>query len=84
MQLSILHTYLLVLVLIDCVALLLAGSFFGIVLVAILFVAAVATVAYLGAVLSTSGRGLDDDEWEVDHSVWMRQLEKDFENSWKE
>ena len=34
--------------------------------------------------LNNSGRGLDTDEWEVDHSVWMDQLEKDFENSWSE
>jgi len=32
--------------------------------------------------LSSSGRGLDTDEWEVDHSVWMNQLQKDFEDSW--
>lgn len=32
--------------------------------------------------LNSSGRGLDTDEWEVDHSVWMDQLQKDFEDSW--
>ena len=31
---------------------------------------------------TSSGRGLDTNDWEVDHSVWMNQLQKDFENSW--
>ena len=60
------------------------GPFFGIVFVAILVVVIVSTVAYLGAVLSSSGRGIDVDEWEVEHSVWMNQLQKDFEESWQE
>ncbi|KAF0290169.1 hypothetical protein FJT64_011609 [Amphibalanus amphitrite] len=44
------------------------------------------TGALVGAFASldfnSSGRGLDTDEWEVDHSVWMNQLQKDFEDSW--
>ncbi|KAF0290174.1 hypothetical protein FJT64_011614 [Amphibalanus amphitrite] len=39
-----------------------------------------AGAAYISTV--SSGRGLDTDEWEVDHSVWMSQLQKDFEDSW--
>ncbi|XP_037074402.1 uncharacterized protein LOC119095640 isoform X2 [Pollicipes pollicipes] len=38
--------------------------------------------AAFSAALSSSGRGLDSDEWEIDHSVWMDQLQKDFEDSW--
>ena len=60
------------------------GPIFGVVLAAILVIVIVATIAYIGAVLSSSGRGLDNDVWEVDHSVWMDQLHKDFEDSWKE
>ncbi|XP_043211032.1 uncharacterized protein LOC122375595 [Amphibalanus amphitrite] len=42
-----------------------------------------ALVAAIGSLdLNNSGRGLDTDEWEVDHSVWMNQLQKDFEDSW--
>ena len=40
--------------------------------------------AAVAASLNSSGRGLDTDEWEVDHSVWMNQLQKDFESSWAE
>ncbi|XP_043212194.1 uncharacterized protein LOC122376399 [Amphibalanus amphitrite] len=43
--------------------------------------AALAAAAF-GSALTSSGRGLDTDEWEVDHSVWMNQLQKDFEDSW--
>jgi len=32
--------------------------------------------------LNGSGRGIETDEWEIDHSVWMDQLQKDFEDSW--
>ncbi|XP_043206587.1 uncharacterized protein LOC122375590 [Amphibalanus amphitrite] len=39
---------------------------------------------YYSALYNSSGRGLDTDEWEVDHSVWMSQLQKDFEDSWSE
>ena len=39
-------------------------------------------LAFLFTQLNNSGRGLDTDEWEVDHSVWMDQLQKDFEESW--
>ena len=39
-------------------------------------------VALASLDLNSSGRGLDTDEWEVDHSVWMNQLQKDFEDSW--
>ena len=39
-------------------------------------------VAYTISELNSSGRGLDNDDWEVDHSVWMNQLQKDFEDSW--
>ena len=38
--------------------------------------------AFLFSQLNNSGRGLDTDEWEVDHSVWMDQLQRDFEDSW--
>ncbi|KAF0288868.1 hypothetical protein FJT64_012761 [Amphibalanus amphitrite] len=41
-------------------------------------------LAFLFTQLNGSGRGLDTDEWEVDHSVWMDQLQKDFEDSWSE
>lgn len=41
-------------------------------------------LAFLFTQLNNSGRGLDTDEWEVDHSVWMDQLQKDFEDSWSE
>ena len=43
--------------------------------------AALAAAAF-GSALTSSGRGLDTDEWVVDHSVWMSQLQKDFEDSW--
>lgn len=49
--------------------------------------AALATGALLAALalqLASSGRGLDNDEWEIDHSVWMDQLQRDFEDSWSE
>ena len=39
-------------------------------------------VAYTISELNSSGRGLDNDDWEVDQSVWMDQLQKDFEDSW--
>ena len=60
------------------------GTFFGIFFVGIVLIAIVATVFYLGAVLSSSGRGLETDDWELDHSVWTDRLEKDFEDSWIE
>ena len=40
--------------------------------------------AFLISQLNNSGRGLDTDEWEMDHSVWMDQLQKDFEDSWSQ
>ena len=43
-----------------------------------------ALLAALAFQLSNSGRGLDNDEWEIDHSVWMDQLQRDFEDSWSE
>ena len=39
-------------------------------------------VGFFASTLNNSGRGLDTDEWEMDHSVWMEQLQKDFEESW--
>ena len=39
---------------------------------------------FLFTQLNNSGRGLDTDEWEVDHSVWMDQLQRDFESSWSQ
>ncbi|KAF0291239.1 hypothetical protein FJT64_010618 [Amphibalanus amphitrite] len=54
------------------------GAVVGVV-VAVVVVVAVAAAA---TQLSQSGRGLDNDEWEVDHSVWMSQLQRDFEDSW--
>ena len=53
------------------------------VVVIFVIVVVVATFAYIGTLLSSSGRGLDTDEWEVDHSVWMNHLQKDFEDSWE-
>ncbi|XP_043193587.1 uncharacterized protein LOC122365961 [Amphibalanus amphitrite] len=43
---------------------------------------AVTGVAYAVITNNSSGRGLDSDQWEVDHSVWMNQLQRDFEDSW--
>ncbi|XP_043206584.1 uncharacterized protein LOC122375597 [Amphibalanus amphitrite] len=64
----------------------LGGGFFGIAIVVVIVVVVIVGVVGLVAALSTgltsSGRGLDTDEWEVDHSVWMNQLQKDFEDSW--
>jgi len=45
---------------------------------------AVAGAYFVVTQLNNSGRGLENDEWEIDHSVWMDQLQKDFEDSWKE
>jgi len=48
-------------------------------------VAAIVAVAVVNQVvteINSSGRGLDSNEWEIDHSVWMDQLHKDFEDSW--
>ncbi|XP_043193533.1 uncharacterized protein LOC122365940 [Amphibalanus amphitrite] len=50
-------------------------------LVVIAIVGLVGT-AYVLSELDSSGRGLDSDQWEVDHSVWMNQLQRDFEDSW--
>ena len=49
---------------------------------AVVAVVAVGAVAYAASELSNSGRGLETDEWEMNQSLWMDQLEKDFENSW--
>ena len=54
------------------------GAIVGVVVVVVVVVAIVAVTNEL----TSSGRGLDNDEWEVDHSVWMNQLQKDFEDSW--
>ncbi|XP_037080413.1 uncharacterized protein LOC119101221 [Pollicipes pollicipes] len=43
-----------------------------------------ALLAFLFTQLNNSGRGLDNDDWEINHSVWMDQLQKDFEDSWAE
>ena len=57
----------------------------GAVLGAVLALVTVAVVAYVANEASTSGRGLDSpEEWEINHSVWMDQLHKDFEDSWPE
>ena len=53
-----------------------------IVIVVVVVVVVVAVVGVVATQLNNSGRGLDDDEWEVDHSVWMNQLQRDFEDSW--
>ncbi|KAF0290179.1 hypothetical protein FJT64_011620 [Amphibalanus amphitrite] len=53
-----------------------------VVIVVVVIVGVVGLVAALSTGLTSSGRGLDTDEWEVDHSVWMNQLQKDFEDSW--
>ena len=58
-----------------------AGPIIAIALVG-LFV--ITIVFFVGTALSSSGRGLDTDEWEVNHSAWMQQLYEDFEDSWKE
>ena len=56
------------------------GPIVAIVVFVIIAVALFAAAAYISTV--SSGRGLDTDEWEVDHSVWMNQLRQDFEDSW--
>lgn len=53
----------------------------------LLLLLAVGTSALLGYAAGTgalSGRGLESSVWELDHSVWLDQLAKDFENSWLE
>ena len=60
----------------------LAAGPIGIVVAVAVVIAAVAGLAYVVSEINNSGRGLDSDEWEVDHSVWMDQLQKDFEDSW--
>ena len=47
-------------------------------------VAGVIAVTVFASFYNNSGRGLDTDEWEVDHSIWMDQLQKDFESSWSQ
>ena len=54
------------------------GAVVGVVVVVVVVVG----VAAVATQLNSSGRGLDNDEWDVDHSVWMNQLQKDFEDSW--
>ena len=54
------------------------GAVIGVVVV----VAVVAVVGVAVTQINSSGRGLDVDEWEMDHSVWMNQLQRDFEDSW--
>ena len=54
----------------------------GAVIGAVVALATVAAVAYVANDINTSGRGLNSDEWEINHSVWMDQLNKDFEDSW--
>jgi len=52
--------------------------FAGVLLV--IFVGATAFSAFTQ--FAGSGRGLASDDWEINHSVWMNQLQKDFEDSW--
>ncbi|KAF0290175.1 hypothetical protein FJT64_011615 [Amphibalanus amphitrite] len=61
-----------------------ASSALPLVGAALLVGAAVIGVSFYASVYNNSGRGLDTDEWEVDHSVWMSQLQKDFEDSWSQ
>lgn len=53
----------------------------------------VASIIFIGLILlafaasvnlSGSGRGLDDDEWEIHHSDWLDTLQRDFEMQWSE
>jgi len=57
------------------------GGFGLAIVIIIVGLAVLAGAAAIGSITS-SGRGLDSDDWEVDHSVWMDQLQKDFEDSW--
>lgn len=50
--------------------------------VVVVTVVVVATVSAVTSQQNASARGLDSDEWEINHSVWMEQLQKDFEDSW--
>jgi len=50
--------------------------------VVLVVVVVAVVVAVAAGDFSSSGRGLDTNQWEVDHSVWMNQLQKDFEDSW--
>ena len=63
------------------------GTFIGpIVLVVVVAGVVIGIISIVVSVsnFSSSGRGLETDKWEVDHSVWMNQLQKDFEDSWSE
>ncbi|XP_037080374.1 uncharacterized protein LOC119101192 [Pollicipes pollicipes] len=53
--------------------------------VAVVIVVAVGLTA-LNTVISninSSGRDLGTDDWEINHSVWMDQLQQEFEDSWE-
>ncbi|XP_043211028.1 uncharacterized protein LOC122375592 [Amphibalanus amphitrite] len=58
----------------------LAGPLLILVVIFVIGTGLLAGAAYISTV--SSGRGLDTDQWEVDHSVWMEQLNRDFEDSW--
>ncbi|XP_037080101.1 uncharacterized protein LOC119100974 [Pollicipes pollicipes] len=55
------------------------GVLIGVLLAIILTAAG---LGYMMANINSSGRGLDTDDWEVNHSVWLDQLQRDFEASW--
>ena len=59
-----------------------AGAIIPIIIIIVVVVGVIILVSSLAKGFTSSGRGLDTDEWEVDHSVWMNQLQKDFEDSW--
>ena len=61
-----------------------AGGLPILLVVAGIIAIAVIGVSFYASVYNNSGRGLDTDEWEVDHSVWMDQLQRDFESSWSQ
>ena len=53
-----------------------------IIIISVVAVAVAGAIAVAASNITSSGRGLNTEEWEVDHSVWMDQLKKDFEDSW--
>ncbi|XP_037080800.1 uncharacterized protein LOC119101559 [Pollicipes pollicipes] len=58
------------------------GPIIGVVVAVVAVIAVVAGIGYVVTTINSSGRGLDTDDWEVNHSVWMDQLQRDFEDSW--
>ncbi|XP_037080594.1 uncharacterized protein LOC119101369 [Pollicipes pollicipes] len=59
-----------------------AGPLIALVVVVLLVAVGLTALNYVISTINSSGRGLDTDEWEVNHSVWMNQLQQDFEDSW--